>query len=110
MRVRPVASPAPSPNRARAADYEGHVLAAADYFTTDQQVIVAELPTRGARTIYAAVGDVFAWLCLAGLAVLVGMAIRQRRRPQVSAPTRPTGSQAPTPAPPRTGALVDRQD
>jgi apolipoprotein N-acyltransferase len=57
-----------------AVDHEGRVLAASDYFTTDPQVMVAYLPTRGVRTVYAAVGDVFAWLCLTGLVTLVGLA------------------------------------
>jgi hypothetical protein len=36
---------------AMAVDYEGNVLAASDYFTTDQQTMVASVPTRGVRTI-----------------------------------------------------------
>ncbi len=63
-------------------DYQGRVLAASDYFTTGQQVMVAYVPVRGVRTLYAAVGDVFAWLCVLGLVALTGMAIllgRQRR-------------------------------
>jgi apolipoprotein N-acyltransferase len=56
-----------------AADCQGRILAAADYFASSDHRIVAQVPTLGARTFYAAVGDLFAWLCvvaLAGLAVL----------------------------------------
>lgn len=57
---------------AQVVDFKGHVLAASDYFTTDQQTMVAYVPTQGERTIYARVGDVFAWLSVAALAVLIG--------------------------------------
>jgi apolipoprotein N-acyltransferase len=41
--------------------------------------MVAYVPTNGARTIYAAIGDLFAWLCIAGLVIFIGMAVIQRR-------------------------------
>jgi apolipoprotein N-acyltransferase len=63
-----------------AVDYEGNVLAASDYFTTDPQVMVAYVPVQGVRTIYATIGDLFAWLSLAGLVVLIGVAIARRRK------------------------------
>jgi apolipoprotein N-acyltransferase len=62
-------------------DYEGQVLAASDYFTSDPQVMVAYVPVQGVRTIYATIGDLFAWLSLAGLVVLIGVAFT--RRPKV---------------------------
>lgn len=61
-------------------DYEGHVLAASDYFSTDQQVMVAYVPMHGDRTIYAAIGDLFAWLCTVGLVALIGLTIVQSRK------------------------------
>jgi len=61
-------------------DYEGYVLTASDYFTTDQQVMVAYVPMQGVRTIYATIGDLFAWLSLAGLIVLIGVALARRRQ------------------------------
>jgi apolipoprotein N-acyltransferase len=64
---------------AMAVDYEGHVLAASDFFNTDQQVMVAYVPMYGVRTIYAAIGDLFAWLCVAGVVVFAGLAIRLGR-------------------------------
>jgi apolipoprotein N-acyltransferase len=63
-----------------AVDYEGRVLAASDYFSTDQQVMVAYVPMHGVRTIYATIGDLFAWLCLIGLLAFTGMAIIQSRK------------------------------
>jgi apolipoprotein N-acyltransferase len=54
-------------------DYQGHVLAATDYFKTDQQAMIAFVPVKGVHTIYALVGDLFTWLCIAGLFLLVGL-------------------------------------
>ena len=61
-------------------DYEGRVLSASDYFTTDHQVMVAYVPMHGVRTIYATIGDLFAWLCIIGLLALTGLAILQSRK------------------------------
>ena len=55
-------------------DDEGNVLAATDYYTTDQQTMIASVPVKGVWTIYAHVGDLFAWLCIAGMLFLVGFA------------------------------------
>ena len=66
---------------ALAVDYEGRVLGSADYYTDqDRQLLMARLPTLGTRTVYSRIGDLFAWLCLAGLAALM-VAPALRRRP-----------------------------
>ncbi len=62
---------------AQAVDYQGRVLASSNYFTTDQQTMVAYVPTKGVRTVYASVGDLFVWLCAAALALLTGAAARR---------------------------------
>ncbi len=78
-------------------DYEGRILAASDYFTTDQQVMVAYVPMHGVRTIYATIGDLFAWLCIAGLVALTGLAVIQsRRRRSVGAEAVPLPEPQPT--------------
>jgi apolipoprotein N-acyltransferase len=69
---------------ARAVDHHGRTLASSDYFTTERQVLVAYVPTRGVRTVYALVGDAFAWLCVAGLLVIAGATLRRRRRLRTS--------------------------
>jgi apolipoprotein N-acyltransferase len=61
-----------------ATDYQGRVLASMDYFTTTDRVMVSHVPTRGTRTIYAQIGDLFAWVCLAGLALGVLVSLRVR--------------------------------
>jgi apolipoprotein N-acyltransferase len=63
-------------------DYQGHVLAATDYYTTDQQTMVAYVPVKGTWTIYGLVGDLFTWLCIAVLFVLTAfVVIHSLRRP-----------------------------
>jgi apolipoprotein N-acyltransferase len=47
-----------------ATDYVGRPLATMDYSAAADPVITAHLPTRGVRTVYARVGDVFAWLAV----------------------------------------------
>ena len=47
---------------------------------TDQQVMVAYVPVHGVRTIYAAIGDLFAWLCIVGLIILTGLVLVQSKK------------------------------
>ncbi|GHO99824.1 apolipoprotein N-acyltransferase [Reticulibacter mediterranei] len=61
-------------------DDEGYVLAATDYFTTDQQTMIAYVPVKGTWTLYSRVGDLFAWLCLAEVLALAGMGVWQRKQ------------------------------
>jgi apolipoprotein N-acyltransferase len=56
-----------------ATDYQGRILASMDHFVTDDRALVAHVPTRGVRTIYARVGDLFAWLCIGGLMLTTGL-------------------------------------
>ncbi|MBT8269129.1 MAG: hypothetical protein HKN00_00670 [Flavobacteriaceae bacterium] len=48
-----------------AVDYCGRILNSMDYFTTDNQVMISHIPTRGRATIYATIGDLFAQFSLA---------------------------------------------
>lgn len=63
---------------AMAVDYEGNVLASTDYFTANQQVMVANVPTHGVWTMCAMIGDAFAWLNAGALVVLAGFAIARK--------------------------------
>jgi apolipoprotein N-acyltransferase len=63
----------------QAVDHQGRILAAADSFVTDKAVFLTSVPARGVTTLYAAIGDSFAYLCVAGLLSLVGMALFRRR-------------------------------
>jgi apolipoprotein N-acyltransferase len=54
-----------------AVDPYGRTLAVMDHFTSQQRVMVAQVPIEGVRTIYARIGDLFAWLCMAGLLYVI---------------------------------------
>jgi apolipoprotein N-acyltransferase len=58
-----------------AVDPLGRTLATMDDSLATQKVMVAQLPTKGVATIYSRIGDLFAWLCVAGLlgAVVLGL-------------------------------------
>jgi apolipoprotein N-acyltransferase len=57
----------------------GRVLGLADYFAAGDRTMTAQVPIGGVRTLYARTGDLFAWLCVAGLALAVGMAAASPR-------------------------------
>jgi apolipoprotein N-acyltransferase len=41
-------------------------------------MLMAEVPMGTGRTIYARTGDVLPWLCLAGVAAMLGALVRRR--------------------------------
>lgn len=62
-----------------AVDYQGRVVAESDYFTSDEQIMIADLPMKGVTTIYARIGDLFAWCCIISLIVLFLWVVVVRR-------------------------------
>jgi apolipoprotein N-acyltransferase len=58
-------------------DYEGRALAAMDDRHSEDLTLVAEIPTRGVRTVYARFGDWFAWTCALAVVVLALSASRR---------------------------------
>jgi apolipoprotein N-acyltransferase len=71
-----------------AADYQGRVLGLTDYFTSEDPVMVAYIPTKGVTTIYSRIGDLFAWLCIAGLVAAIAWVVVRRKSAQ--APHKPS--------------------
>ena len=67
--VRPAASGLSS-----AIDPWGRVLGVSDYFAPGDRTLTAQVAVAGIRTLYARIGDLFAWLCVAGLAVSLALA------------------------------------
>jgi apolipoprotein N-acyltransferase len=63
-----------------AVDPYGRTLAKMDEFTPEQLVMVAQVPVSGVRTIYSYIGDLFAWLCVAGLLGAIAWAIMRSRQ------------------------------
>lgn len=61
-------------------DPYGRTLASMDHFRTTDRTMIAQVPVRGVRTVYAMIGDLFAWLAVAGLALVAAWAWRPGRR------------------------------
>jgi apolipoprotein N-acyltransferase len=61
-------------------DYQGRQLASMDHYVASDRVLVAQVPTRGARTLYTMLGDWLGWTCLAGL-VILGARSRREQKP-----------------------------
>ena len=60
-------------------DYEGHMLGSQNYFTSADGIMITSAPTHGVRTIYSRIGDLFAYLCAAGLVFLSAWAFIHRK-------------------------------
>lgn len=45
-------------------DYTGKVLSEMDHYTDTNKVLITQLPTKGVKTIYSIIGDLFIVLCL----------------------------------------------
>jgi apolipoprotein N-acyltransferase len=67
-------------------DPQGRVLAQVSAFGPDEPTVVATVATQGTPTPYAKFGDVFAYVCILGLAALVGLAFAQRRQRNILIP------------------------
>ena len=58
----------------------GRILAATDHYPKGERVLVAQVPTKGAWTLYPLIGDLFGWLAMVGTVVLVIWGIVQSLR------------------------------
>jgi apolipoprotein N-acyltransferase len=66
-----------------ATDYLGRLLGYnTDYFVVDTHTLITSVPTQGVRTMYARIGDSFAYLCVLGLATLAFLAFASGWRSQ----------------------------
>jgi apolipoprotein N-acyltransferase len=62
-----------------AADYHARVLGLTNYFTSEDPVMIAYIPIKGVTTVYSRIGDLFAWLCMAGLITVIAWVLVRRR-------------------------------
>lgn len=60
-------------------DPYGRTLAMKETLSSGRHVMMADVPIRGVPTVYGRVGDVFAWICVGGLLMLVSLGLRRRR-------------------------------
>ena len=63
-----------------AIDPYGRTLASADNFVSDEQTMLAAVPTEGVTTVYPVVGDAVAWVSIAGVMVAAGVLVVRRHR------------------------------
>ena len=64
-----------------ATDWQGNVSGQLSYFdAAEDPVLVADVPTRGATTLYPRLGDAFAWGCVAGTLIVAAVALAKRVR------------------------------
>ena len=61
-----------------AVDPWGRVLGVADSFAPGDGTLTVQVPMTGVRTLYPRIGDLFAWLCVAGLVGSLGLTIMDR--------------------------------
>jgi apolipoprotein N-acyltransferase len=55
-------------------DAWGRVLSVTDHFS-GARTMVAQVPVGAVRTLYPRIGDLFAWLCIAGVAIAIARAV-----------------------------------
>jgi len=53
-------------------DSRGRILTSMDYFSTEERLMMADVPTKGDTSIYSLIGDSFAWLSILVLLFLCG--------------------------------------
>jgi apolipoprotein N-acyltransferase len=64
-------------------DPYGRVVAAVDHWTASQRVMLAQVPADASvLTIYPYIGDMVAWLAMAGFVTLILLAVIRGRRPR----------------------------
>lgn len=63
-----------------AVDHHGRTRAYMDHFTTDNHTMISRVPVDGVWTVYSLIGDLFAWLCVGGLVILISIVIVARRK------------------------------
>jgi apolipoprotein N-acyltransferase len=69
----------------------GRVLAQVDHSSTSERVMVAQVPTQGVSTLYPVVGDMFGWLSIVGVGVLLGWTVILWRKTTRAESTAPEG-------------------
>jgi apolipoprotein N-acyltransferase len=62
-----------------AVDYNGKVLNQLNYFQTEENTMISDVPIKGVKTIYAKMGDWFVWVCIIGLLFIFGKVFYRRK-------------------------------
>lgn len=59
-------------------DYQGRILATQNFFTNTDGIMMTTVPIHGVTTVYSRIGDLFAYLCTAGLVFLIVWVLLRR--------------------------------
>ncbi len=62
-----------------AVDYNGKVLNQLNYYQTEENIMISDVPIKGVKTIYAKFGDWFVWVCIIGLLFIIGRIFFRRK-------------------------------
>jgi apolipoprotein N-acyltransferase len=67
-----------------ASDFNGNVLATMDFDLAKGGIMYADVPTKGVKTLYPHIGDVFGWLCVVGalglIILTIVLSVRRKRQ------------------------------
>jgi len=63
-----------------AVDYHGNILSQMNDFTTEERIMIADIPKQGIKTIYSQIGDLFAWLCVLGFLIMIGLSFSKFKK------------------------------
>lgn len=61
-----------------ASDFNGNVLATMDFDKKETGIMYADVPTKGVRTLYPHIGDIFGWISVLGFLVLTIFSIKNK--------------------------------
>ena len=61
-------------------DPYGRLVSSMDHWTVSERVMVTQVPIQSVFTIYSYIGNLFAWLSIAGLLVLIAWVVIRGRR------------------------------
>jgi apolipoprotein N-acyltransferase len=73
-----------------ATDPYGRTIASVDFFTTNERVMVAQVPAYHVTTFYSIIGDLFGWLAIAGFIAITVVAVIRGRREKYTMAAQPT--------------------
>jgi apolipoprotein N-acyltransferase len=62
-----------------AVDYNGKVLNQLNYYQTEENIMISDIPIKGVKTIYAKFGDWFVWVCIIGISYIIGRLFFRRK-------------------------------
>lgn len=63
-----------------ASDYNGKVIAHMHFNETKDGIMYADVPTKGVKVLYPVIGDMFGWVCLIAMFLLVGFIVFSKKK------------------------------